>query len=61
MLRDKSRIARLPLKAQTILAAQSHRPRGAVYGRIDCAIRRMLRLMSLDAEAGGTLALPFTR
>jgi hypothetical protein len=30
---------------------------GAGYDRIDCAIHRTLRLMSLDAEAGGTLEL----
>jgi hypothetical protein len=30
-------------------------------GILDCAIRRMLRLTSLDIEAGGTLELPLAR
>jgi hypothetical protein len=36
--------------------------RGAtVSDHIDCAIHRMLRLTSLDIEAGGTLELPLAR
>jgi hypothetical protein len=33
----------------------------AVSDHIDCAIHRMLRLTSLDIEAGGALELPFGR
>jgi hypothetical protein len=57
----RPRIARLPLKAPIYWRLNLTGRGAAVSDHIDCAIHRMLRLMSLDAEAGGTVALPFTR
>jgi hypothetical protein len=51
-------MARLPLKAPIYWRLSLTGRGAAVSDHIDCAIHRMLRLKSLDIDAGGTLELP---
>jgi hypothetical protein len=51
------RATRICMQAPSLAPAQWRPSTAAARYRIDCAVHRVPRLMSLDAEAGGTLEL----